>query len=407
MSQTTALPAEAYAAALADLPGITAARLVAELGKRAPEVAWQHVLAGDIARPASSRTVPGGAPRTPWAVAASRRDVRLHWEFIRREGIHVAYFGGPGFPVELSDDPDPPGVLFWLGDLDVLSHPRVAIVGTRHCTSYGLSVASELGHDLASCGVCVVSGLALGIDGAAHRGAIAAAGGVGPLGVAASGVDVPYPKSHADLWRRVAITGAVISETAPSRSAQSWRFPARNRLIAGLSRVVVVVESHPAGGSMLTVAAAADRGIEVMAVPGPVNSASSGGTNQLLHEGVSPARHAGDVLAALGDLRPWPPRERTVHARTPTSRTARAGRPEIAPNRLSKDRAGRMPSGLPDLDVTQRRVFEAVDRTPTATSLIADRTGLPLGPLSVVLLQLEDRDLVRGAGAWWELCAGQ
>jgi DNA processing protein len=181
-----------------------------------------------------------------------------------------------------------------------------------------------------------------------------------------------------------------------------------------LARVVVVVESHAAGGSMLTVGAAADRGIDVMAVPGPVTSPASTGTNQLLHEGLAPARHAGDVLAALGDFRPWPAQPATV-----SRRGAGRGQPgqvsmwdsadgRTAPGRTAPGSTapGSTPPGraapTPPLDSASRRVLDAIGLTPTATSVIADRTGLPVGVLSSVLLHLEGLDLIRGHGAWWE-----
>ena len=158
---------------------------------------------------------------------------------------------------------------------------------------------------------------------------------------------------------------------------------------------------------MLTVAAAADRGIDVLAVPGPVTSASSAGTNQLLYEGLAPVRHAGDVLAALGDLRPWPP---TAPAAAPSKRGARPSAASGKPGDRRGDRPGSgsrtwdapVPEAVADLDPSERRVLDTIDRTPTATSVIADRTGLPVGALSVVLLHLEARGLVRGEGAWWE-----
>jgi DNA processing protein len=143
----------------------------------------------------------------------------------------------------------------------------------------------------------------LGIDGAAHRGALEAlrsGQGAGPVGVVASGVDVAYPRGNSDLWEGVAAAGAVISETLPGRAAQAWRFPARNRVIAGLVRLVVVVESRIRGGSLITVEAALQRGVEVRAVPGSVHSPASAGTNQLLYEGAGPVRDATDVLDSLG-----------------------------------------------------------------------------------------------------------
>ncbi len=399
------LPAEAFAAALADLPGMGPARLVSLLREDAPEAVWRGVLSGDVCRADRRPGSAGVGTRTPWSKVAARRDIGHRWAAIKADGIHVAYLGGPGFPDPLVDDPEPPGVLFWIGDLGVLTRPCVAIIGTRQCTGYGRSVAEELGRDLAESGVCVVSGLALGIDGAAHCGALNAVAGAGPLGVAASGVDIPYPRQHSALWRRVAEAGAVISEAAPRQPAQSWRFPARNRLIAGLSRAVVVVESHAAGGSMLTVSAAADRGVDVLAVPGPVTSQASTGTNQLLHEGLAPVRHAGDVLAALGDLRPWPPKARAGGSRKPSPRQAGdANEPSRRNGQLAglADQTPSAPRQAQRIEGPERRVFDSIDMTPTATSVIADRTGLPIGALSVVLLRLETRGLVRGEGTWWE-----
>jgi DNA processing protein len=449
MTGPAVAPQEAFAAALAHLPGIGPARLVSLLREDDPETIWGRVVVGEVRRPERDSATAAGGRQATWADAARRRDVAGDWRALLDAGIHAAYFGSPALPALLRDDPEPPGVVFWLGDLGVLARPRVAVIGTRHCTSYGRSVAAELGRDLAECGVCVVSGLALGIDGAAHEGALRAVAGAGPLGVAASGVDYPYPQRHRELWNRVVAAGAVLSETPPGQPAQRWRFPARNRLIAGLVQAVVVVESHAAGGSMLTVAAAADRGIDVLAVPGSVTSPSSMGTNQLLHEGSAPARHAGDVLAALGDFRPWPgtTASRVATARASSSAFGRRtdgpasgrGGPHVeqlsmAPTsagaaRISGDTRGAGtvsaaaaagaaaaaaaagpgpgpgPAGSSSgagLDRAARRVLDAIDRTPTPTSVIADRTGLPIGVLGAVLLNLADRALVQGQGVWWE-----
>lgn len=182
-----------------------------------------------------------------------------------------------------------------------------------------------MGRDLAAAGICVVSGLALGIDGAAHAGALSfgqdvtgstsrrGTGATGaapapPAGVGASGVDVPYPRRQTRLWEQVAQIGVILSETPPGRPAQAWRFPARNRIIAALSQMVVVVESHQAGGSLITAEAAIYRGIDVRAVPGPVRSPASAGSNQLLHDGPAPVRNAQDVLDGLGIFLPGPER---------------------------------------------------------------------------------------------------
>jgi DNA processing protein len=166
-----------------------------------------------------------------------------------------------------------------------------------------------------------------------------------------------------------------VSEAAPGQAAQAWRFPARNRILAGLSRAVVVVESHARGGTMHTVEAAADRGIEVLAVPGPVTSSASDGTNQLLRDGRPPVRDFRDVLDELGDFR--------------ALAAGQSPLPGIAPPAVRIDRQARM-------------VIAAIEWTPTATAVIAERVGLPLGSLSATLVKLEALGMIRGEGGWWE-----
>ncbi len=309
------LPPAAYAAALAGLPGVGPGWLVAVLAEHSPGDAWAAVLAGEIGPPARGRPRPDAHG---WPGAAGRLDVAAQWDHCRRAGIDVCWPGSRGYPEVLGQGPAPAGVLFSAGALDGLGERRrVAIVGTRRCTPDGRDIAYRLGRDLSDAGVCVISGLALGIDGAAHAGALAAGGeaeghgragngeaggpGVGgTVGVAASGVDVVYPRQHAGLWREMVRVGGILSETPPGHPAQAWRFPSRNRLIAGLAEMVVVVECHSKGGSWHTVEAALRRGVEVGAVPGSVRSEASVGTNRLLHEGATPVRGAQDVLDALG-----------------------------------------------------------------------------------------------------------
>ena len=234
-----------------------------------------------------------------WRRAAAGIDPASYWQAHVDAGIGAAALGSSAFPAPLADDDDPPGVVFWQGDLDHLAGVRAAVVGTRRATRYGLDVAHELGRRLAASGIAVVSGLALGIDGAAHAGALAAEGAP-PIAVVGCGLDRIYPREHGPLWRQVARTGVVLSEYPLGAPAAAWQFPARNRLIAALADVVVVVESQATGGAMGTAVEAARRGVPVLAVPGPVTAASSDGTNQLLFDGCSPARDADDVLLALG-----------------------------------------------------------------------------------------------------------
>jgi DNA processing protein len=243
-----------------------------------------------------------------------------------------------------------------------------------------------LAWELATAGVCVVSGLALGIDGAAHAGALegfrgAAEGWVAAptVGVAASGVDVVYPRQHAALWRQVASTGAVISETPPGTPAQSWRFPARNRVIAGLARMVVVVESHVTGGSWHTVDAALRRGVEVAAVPGSVHSPASAGTNALLRDGATPVRGAQDVLDALG-------------------LQGGAVAPPEAGDARNNDRS--TAAGAPH--PLAERVLAALGWRPLCLEELVERSGLPVGAAVVVLDQLEAAgEVVSSEDGWW------
>ncbi len=205
--------------------------------------------------------------------------------------------GDPRWPFD--DDPEPPLLVFFQGDLDLLKiQPGLAVVGTRRCTSVGRTVAYEFGAGTGQAGVVVVSGLALGVDGAAHRGALDSGGPV--IGVVGSGLDVVYPGANRGLWNDVIERGLLLSEAPAEAAPARWRFPARNRLIAGLSSAVVVVESHRTGGALLTVDEAVDRGLPVMAVPGSVLSPASDGTNELLVDGAIPVRNAADALGHLG-----------------------------------------------------------------------------------------------------------
>ena len=207
------------------------------------------------------------------------------------------------YPQALRDDAARPALLFFRGDVTLLVGRRVAIVGTRHCTERGRSIAAGIGRDLAAAGVNVVSGLALGIDAAAHRGTLTALqhGATGrPVGIVASGLDVVYPKANGGLWKLVADSGVIISESPPGTAPDRFRFPLRNRMVAALSELVVVVESRIRGGSMITVDEALERDVPVMAVPGPVDLDASAGTNQLLRDGALVMATNDDVLATLG-----------------------------------------------------------------------------------------------------------
>ncbi len=365
----------ACAVALAELPFMGPGRLRALLARRTPAGAWRAVANGTAVRDPRVSAVCGSEVDkigAAWVRAAARIDPARSLERAERAGMKVHLLGEVGYPPELAADPEAPAVCFLLGDAHALAGAaRVAVIGTRAATAAGLEMAKRLGHDLADAGVGVVSGLARGIDGAVHAGALAACGAP-PIGVVGSGLDVPYPRSNAALWSAVASAGVLVSEAPPGGSPHAWRFPARNRLIAGLADLVVVVESRSGGGSMLTVREAIARGRQVMAVPGSVASAASDGTNQLIYDGCCPVRDALDVLIALG---------------LSAAERATAGR----------DRGRRRPRGD---DGRVLELFESGDLLDV--ELIARASGLSLSEAALALGRLEDARWITRNGAWWQ-----
>lgn len=220
------------------------------------------------------------------------------------EDIRLVERGAEGYPDLLETIADPPARLWIRGELD--GSPGVAIVGTRRATRYGLEIARAMGRAVAAVGWSVISGLARGVDGEAHRGTLDA-GGVG-VAVLGSGLDVWYPPEHRTLGKGlIEAGGAVISEFAPGSRPEPWHFPARNRLISGLSAVVVVTEAAGRGGALITARLAAEQGREVFAVPGDVSRATSRGTNLLIRDGAVPVLGADDLLEALSLVMGPPP----------------------------------------------------------------------------------------------------
>lgn len=294
------IPPSAYVAALAGFERMTTGRLATLLAGRSPEEA--HAIA--VGRRRAPEPIAALFDRDPdlaalWRNEASQRPPDEVWRSCRDAGVAVVVPGDGAYPPQLLDDPRRPAALFVRGDLGALDARRVGIVGTRNATQRGRETAARFGYELAAAGVVVVSGLARGIDGSAHRGALAVAGST-PVAVVGNGPDVPYPKQHAELWNAVAARGALISEWPPGTRPDAFRFPLRNRILAGLVEVLVVVESRERGGSLITAREAAERGVEVFAVPGPVQSRASIGTNRLLCDGAAPVTEVADVLMALG-----------------------------------------------------------------------------------------------------------
>ncbi len=366
-----------FLVALSCLPGVGPATLLRCQDGDGPEAAWAAVVAGQPKR--SGDLAEAVARLSASAVADLVRTARAiePVDELRRHqvgGQRVLVRGTPGYPGRLVHDPAPPAMLFAHGNLEPLGGPTVAVVGTRNATRPGRDFAMELGAGLAEAGVAVVSGLALGIDGAAHRGALRAkaGGAVGaPVGVIASGLDVAYPRRHTELHRAVAGCGLLVSETPLGHRPTAWRFPARNRIIAGLADAVVVVESRSAGGSMLTVKEALDRGVTVLAVPGHPSAPAAAGTNDLLFDGAGIVRSVDDVLGVIGVQ---PPR-----------------RPEPVE-----------PASDPALPPHHRAVLAALGDTPAALPEIVARSGMALDEVSEALVRLEgSQHLARSAG-WYE-----
>lgn len=226
---------------------------------------------------------------------------RVHATEIRQQaaarGIGVLGWNDPRFPVGLLATTDCPPALWYRGDLSALNAPAIAIVGSRAASAVALETAARLGEDLAACGIVVVSGLARGVDSAAHRGALRRGQTIAVLG---SGVDRIYPAEHRPLATAITTLGLVVSEFPPGSAPLPFRFPLRNRIISGLSRAVIVIEASDKSGSLITAACALEQGREVMAVPGNVLSGRNRGGHALLRDGARIVETAADVVAELG-----------------------------------------------------------------------------------------------------------
>ncbi len=274
-------------------------------------------------------------------------------------GLRWVARSDPEFPPRLAAIHDPPPGLFVRGaaELELLRRPAVAIVGARACTDYGAHVARSLARELAAARVVVISGLARGVDGWAHRGSLEAAGAVG-VAVLGCGIDRDYPRAHAALAAQIAERGLIVAEYPPGVAPAPWRFPARNRIVAGLALATVVVEARERSGALITADLALEEGREVLAVPGEITSALSFGTNALLRLGATPLTCPGDVLEAIGVERPVPVLESLA-----------AGAPAAA-------------------------VLAALEGGASTADQVARGTGLPPGVVSAALIELELAGLV-------------
>lgn len=290
-SATSALPERAWWLAFMQVPGIGPSRIQVLLDRF-----------GSLSRAWSSsgaelrETVSGHLAES---ILNSREslDIELLYETSTRDGVRVVCLLDDHYPALLREVPSPPPVLYYRGQVSATDTTAVAIVGTRKMTRYGQDMARSIASDLARAGVTIVSGLALGIDGTAHRSALEAGGRT--LAVLGSGIDVMYPGRHRDLARKIEQQGAVISDYPPGTPPDRFNFPPRNRIISGLSRGVVVIEAPERSGALITVDFAAEQGRDAFAVPGPVGASASAGCLRILREGATLVRSAEDILEDL------------------------------------------------------------------------------------------------------------
>lgn len=248
------------------------------------------------------RDVPGIGIKLAERIVAARRECNVEQELAdcERLGVRLITSETADFPQSLKTIPSPPAVLYVRGDLLPRDTLAIALVGSRHCTHYGLRTAERLGSSLARIGFTVVSGLARGIDAAAHRGALSAGGRT--IAVLASGVGNIYPPEHGELAEQIVKSGALVSEMPTSFEPIAGLFPQRNRIISGLSLGVIVVEAAQRSGALITARHAKEQNREVFAIPGPIDSLASRGCHALLRDGACLVESADDVLDALGPL---------------------------------------------------------------------------------------------------------
>lgn len=318
------------------------------------------------ATPAQLRGVPHIGEKLAGDFHQAIRDLELEKELalIDSHDVGVIALKTPEYPAALAQTADPPYLLYIKGTLEARDAKAVGIVGSRHCTAYGRRVAERLAAGLVQKGYTVVSGLARGIDGAAHDGALKAGGRT--IAVLAGGLSRIYPPEHAELAERVQASGALLTESGMSMQPMAGMFPARNRIISGLSKAIVIVEAAERSGALITARHAAEQGRTVFAVPGPVDSAASGGTNALIRQGAILARNVDDLLEELEGIA------------SPADAGAEA--PSAPP---------------PGMDNLQRQLWDLLDGQPRYLDELVQKVGLGVPAVAGTLMHMEMRRFVR------------
>lgn len=296
----------------------------------------------------------------------SRIDADLAW--LGAEGNHLVTWRDDAYPPLLREISNPPPLLFVRGDVQTLKLPQLAIVGSRNPSASGRETARELAKFLSRSGISIISGLAQGIDCAAHQGALEAEGPGVTIAVTGTGLDLVYPRGHRELAHRVAESGALVSEFPPGTKARPEHFPRRNRIISGLSLGTLVVEAALRSGSLITARLAAEQGREVFAIPGSIHNPLARGCHSLIRQGAKLVETASDVLEELGVL--------------------------IGSSGARRDEAAPAPISDVELDADYRKLLSEMGFDPISVDHLVQRTGLTADAVSSMLLLLELEGLV-------------
>ncbi len=317
-----------------------------------------------------------------FAVALQSVNVAAEKDLLARHNVRPVPLGYAGYPPPLASVTSPPPLLYFRGDWQPSDTGAVAIVGSRSCTGYGKRIAEQIAKGLVRANITVVSGLARGIDGAAHRAARDAGGRT--IAVLAGGLSEIYPPEHSDLANEIAACGALISETPMTVAPQPGMFPARNRIISGLCRAVVVIEANARSGALITARHALEQGREVFAVPGNVDSAASAGCLELIRNGARLVRSSEDILDDLKGIAKPEYGAMAYSQRESSLLEAQAG----------KSKPEHPAEKPPNLEPLQQRIWDCLEEKQHADVLTRE-TGLSVGDLARALTQMELKRLVR------------
>lgn len=285
-------------------------------------------------------------------------------EWLQKDNTHIITLADSAYPQQLLQISNPPAVLYAIGNLHWLNHPSIAVVGSRSATPQGEKNAEEFATSLCNLGLCVVSGMALGIDGAAHRGALKANGAT--IAVVGTGLDIVYPARHRDLAHKIAERGLIISEFSLGTPSKAQNFPRRNRIISGLSLGCLVIEANVDSGSLITARLATEQGREVFAIPGSIHSPVAKGCHQLIKQGAKLVENTQDILEEIN----WEELKNRLPPNSPVGLI-----PGIAENTGS--------------DPEHNTVLASMGFDAINFDALQDRTALTTETLSAMLMMLE------------------